>query len=130
MKPLHQWGPGDLMGLTRYADSIAWGVDAVSEYYGETLTQHLSETHLYGDSWPGAQIQLRNTEVTYNRLVRVHDALQAMVRLAEAATGQRAEDIAPWESPYQHPDDGIYVTIPIPLALPSGPARTWDDEPF
>jgi hypothetical protein len=30
------------------------------EVLGETETQHRSECALYGDSWPGAQIQIQN----------------------------------------------------------------------
>lgn len=45
-------------------------VDARSEVLAETVTQHRSETALYGDSWPGAQPQI----------ARMHRALS----LAEA----------------------------------------------
>lgn len=33
-------------------------LQCAEEYYGEILTQHQSECALYGDSWPGAQIQI------------------------------------------------------------------------
>ena len=35
-------------------------IEMLTEILGETETQHLSECALYGDSWPGAQIQIEN----------------------------------------------------------------------
>lgn len=40
-------------------DDLAEGIEALGTYYSETLAQHRNETALYGDSWPGAQVQLR-----------------------------------------------------------------------
>jgi hypothetical protein len=34
-------------------------LDWVEENLGEIETQHIAETNHYGDSWPGAQIQIR-----------------------------------------------------------------------
>lgn len=35
-------------------------VEALSENLGEVESQHQSETACYGDSWPGAQIEISN----------------------------------------------------------------------
>ena len=48
-------------------EDIAEGLDAIGQGYGDTLTQHRSETALYGDSWPGAQIELAELKKELDR---------------------------------------------------------------
>ena len=41
-------------------EELAEALDYLSQEYGETYSQHKGETARFGDSWPGAQIQLHN----------------------------------------------------------------------
>lgn len=50
------------------------------ERLGETITQHESETILYGDSWPGAQIQIREQREMLARLQREIDNRASVFR--------------------------------------------------
>lgn len=40
-------------------DLLAEGIEALSTYYYETLAEHQGEVARFGDSWPGAQLQLQ-----------------------------------------------------------------------
>lgn len=40
-------------------DYLCDGLDGVRECYGDSYAEHRGETALYGDSWPGAQLQLQ-----------------------------------------------------------------------
>lgn len=57
------------------------------EVYDECYTQHRSECALYGDSWPGAQIQLENMR---QGIVKLQ---QRIARLAPQTEPVQFEDI-------------------------------------
>jgi len=49
--------------MTREEEREEWleeGIRAVGEQLGDTIAEHRSETAAFGDSWPGAQIQISN----------------------------------------------------------------------
>ena len=39
-------------------DELCEAHDDICQRLGETIAQHRSETAMFGDSWPGAQIQI------------------------------------------------------------------------
>lgn len=47
--------------MAKELDREEWlegAIDAIGEHLGETICQHRSETAMFGDSWPGAQIEI------------------------------------------------------------------------
>jgi len=74
--------PADEVEYLRLCDDL----DACREAYSENYAQHRSETALYGDSWPGAQIQLREVSNTISELEARYNAHPRTVaaRAAEA----------------------------------------------
>lgn len=49
-------------------DDMVEGLDGLQQQYGEMYAEHRSETAMFGDSWPGAQPQLRAMRQTITRL--------------------------------------------------------------
>lgn len=53
-------------------ERAACHLQASVESYGEIETQHRSETYAFGDSWPGAQIELRERREAIVAFAREH----------------------------------------------------------
>lgn len=43
-------------------------LQGLQEHYGETYAQHRNETKQFGDSWPGAQIELSEMSASVRKL--------------------------------------------------------------
>ncbi len=49
-------------------DELCEALQGLQEHYGETYAQHRNETAQFGDSWPGAQIELSEMGASVRKL--------------------------------------------------------------
>lgn len=54
----------DIARIAARVDYLAEHIGYAWESYSETVAQHRSETALYGDSWPGAQLEIASIKRT------------------------------------------------------------------
>jgi hypothetical protein len=67
--------------VTNYTDEeLSEAIYALSESYYESLAQHRSEMAAYGDSWPGAQVQLNRARRQLVALEAEHERRQQLLR--------------------------------------------------
>lgn len=59
-----------MRAYTELADEL----DQANEILGELICQHRSECALYGDSWPGAQIDIQKARGLFDRIRRELEA--------------------------------------------------------
>ena len=78
----------------RRAAELEWLIELfgpLSEGYGEMVAEFRNECAMFGDAWPGAQIQLRETGSQLSRIERRIRALEA--KFPAPARELTAEDL-------------------------------------
>lgn len=67
--------------VTNYTDEeLSEAIYALGESYYESLAQHRSEMAAYGDSWPGAQVQLNRARRQLVALEAEYERRQQLLR--------------------------------------------------
>lgn len=84
-----------LAAMLAEMDDLGEAIDGTIECYGDTYAEHRGETARFGDSWPGAQIQLANMNNGITSMEAEYAAMQAVLDHVHPIVGPPAPPAPP-----------------------------------